>query len=66
MSLTAQVARRGDGLVARIVEGGFRELALVRGLVFQIEQSRVEFTDDGRLLTTLGEFTRTGAATSTG
>ncbi|MGH3679225.1 MAG: serine hydrolase [Natronosporangium sp.] len=61
--LTATVTRRGPaGLVARIVEGPFQELIPVRGLVFRSgagSGGRVEFTEDGRLVTQAGEFTRT-------
>jgi CubicO group peptidase (beta-lactamase class C family) len=57
--LTASVARRGErGLVAMIAEGGFKELKPVRGLVFTMDGARLEFTDDGRLITPIGEFTR--------
>lgn len=57
--LTAIVDRRGDGsLVAMIAEGGFRELKVVRGLIFMIERTRVEFTGEGGLITPVGEFIR--------
>ena len=57
--LTASVARRGQrGLVARIVESGFKELKPVHGLVFTMNGARLEFTDDGRLITPVGEFAR--------
>jgi hypothetical protein len=57
--LTASVARRGQrGLIAMIAEGAFKELKLVHGLVFTMNGARLEFTDDGRLITPIGEFTR--------
>jgi CubicO group peptidase (beta-lactamase class C family) len=59
--LVATVERRGGtGLVARIAEGGFQELTPVHGLVFRAGPGRIEFTEDGRLITPIGEFTRAG------
>jgi hypothetical protein len=61
--LAATVERRGrTGLVARIAEGGFQELTPVRGLVFRAGPNRIEFTEDGRLITSIGEFTRAAPA----
>ena len=57
--LTTVVERRGGtGLVATVVEGSARELRLLHDLVFSMDGKRIEFTDDGRLLTPAGEFTR--------
>ncbi|GAA4486698.1 serine hydrolase [Actinoallomurus oryzae] len=57
--LTATVGRRGpDGLTARIGPGVPAELVPVRDLIFTMNGGRVEFTDDGRLLTSAGDFTR--------
>lgn len=58
--LTVTVGRRGAvGLVAALVQGGPQELTPVRGLVFTTaDGTRVEFTEDGRLVTSAGEFTR--------
>jgi CubicO group peptidase (beta-lactamase class C family) len=57
--LAATVVRRGEaGLVVRLLAGGFQELEPVRGLVFRAGTDRIEFTEDGRLLTPAGEFTR--------
>jgi hypothetical protein len=57
--LAVTVSRRGaQGLVAVFVEGGPRELTPVQGLVFAMDQARLEFTEDGRVITPLGEFTR--------
>jgi hypothetical protein len=52
--------RTATGLVARIVEGGYTPLSLVRDLVFRAGTVRVEFTEDGQLRTPSGEFTRVG------
>lgn len=55
-------ANRRGRLVARVVEGGFQELVPVRGLGVPgrcRSGGWVEFTQDGRLVTQAGEFTRT-------
>lgn len=57
--LTTVVERRGaHGLMATVLEGSPRRLELVQGLVFSLDGRRVEFTEDGRVVTWAGEFTR--------
>jgi CubicO group peptidase (beta-lactamase class C family) len=57
--LEAKVSRRGErGLAATIAEGSPTELKLVHDLAFRMGPARVEFTDDGRLITPVGEFVR--------
>lgn len=57
--LTAIVYRHGpQGLSAMIIQGEPKELRYVRDLVFRLYNSRVEFTEDGRLICPAGEFTR--------
>jgi CubicO group peptidase (beta-lactamase class C family) len=61
--LTASVTRRADGTLAgMLAQGGFEELRPIRALIFRLGRNRVEFTGDGRLITPLGEFTKTGEA----
>lgn len=55
--LTATVVRRGSGLVLRLVEGGYQELIPAGALVFRAGARRLEFTEDRRLITPVGEFT---------
>jgi CubicO group peptidase (beta-lactamase class C family) len=57
--LEAKVSRRGErGLAASVAEGAPQELTLIRGLAFRMGAARVEFNDDARLITPVGEFVR--------
>ncbi|MEQ4304292.1 serine hydrolase [Plantactinospora sp. B6F1] len=59
--LEAEVRRGGDGrLTLLLVEGDVVDLTPVHGLVFAIGGggARVEFTEDGRLLTPIGDLAR--------
>lgn len=57
--LTTTVSRYGRrGLVATVVEGEPRALRLEHDLVFSRDGVRIEFTDDGRVITSAGEFGR--------
>lgn len=57
--LTTVVERRGrKGLTIMVVEGPPRTLRHVHGLVFAVGEERVEFSGDGRISTTVGEFVR--------
>jgi hypothetical protein len=57
--LTATIGRRGErGLTVAIAQGSPKPLDLVAGLAFTVDGGRIEFTDDHRLLTPMGEFVR--------
>ncbi|TAL18365.1 MAG: serine hydrolase [Frankiales bacterium] len=58
-ALTAVVSRRGEAdLLVSVAGGPPRRLTPVRELVFALDGARIEFTDDGRLVTPLGELVR--------
>jgi CubicO group peptidase (beta-lactamase class C family) len=53
----ATITRRGEhGLTGTIAQGPPKELKLVAGFAFTIDGARIEFTDDHRLVTPMGEF----------
>jgi CubicO group peptidase (beta-lactamase class C family) len=57
--LRAQIKRRGEHELLVSIEGSEpTPLVPVHDLVFTLQGQRVEFTDDGRVLTPLGEFVR--------
>lgn len=57
--LTTVVERRGpDGLVATVVEGRPRVLEPQHDLVFTLDGRRLEFTGQGRVITSAGQFVR--------
>jgi hypothetical protein len=47
-------------LVISVEAGAPAPLEPVRGRVFLLSGSRIEFAEDGRLVTPLGEFTKSG------
>lgn len=58
-ALKAQVSRRGEKELLVSVEGGpARPLTPVRDTTFTLDGARIEFTDDGRIVTPFGEFTK--------
>ncbi|MCA1711815.1 MAG: serine hydrolase [Actinobacteria bacterium] len=58
-ALKARVSRRGDRELLVSVEGApARPLTPVRGTTFALDGAQIDFTDDGRLETPFGEFTK--------